>query len=716
MKDSRFWIRQHLSPKYRGNASKYFKKICVAVQYAHQHLVVHRDIKPSNILVSKDGEPKLLDFGISKLLSNEGGNTTTLTEFQALTPGYASPEQLSGRAVSTATDVYSLGVVLYQFLTGKLPYETESKSFSEIIKAITESEPIRPSLALASTADKNNETTINSKSLHGDLDNIILTALRKEPERRYSSVEEFNTDISKYLNDLPVTARANTFYYRASKFFLRNKTATITAVFLILSLIAGIFATTWQAVVAGRERNLAEKRFQDVRQLSTSLLFEITPKIERLEGSTEAREILVKRALEYLDSLAADANDPELQSELASAYEKVGDVKGNPDNPNLGDLQGGRESYEKAHKIRLALAAYNPADFEIQRLLAANYNAIGDFNWWSSNIAGATESYEKALEIFTQLAEQEPANAQIQTSLINSTTNKIKVISYNGHYQESVTESQNLLRKIEALEPNFPADKELTRLKGLCLIRIAYDLSWQNRYDILDEYVIKSIEVSEKLFNENKSDTKISRFMYYVYFQAGEIYVDQNDALSGQYLKKSLAIAQQTVAGDPLNLRAQSDLALTYSKLGEVLTFLKKPKESLEFLLEGKKIFEKLLSKEEKHDGYRFSLAVNYSRISTVQEEIRDFPNAIKFAENANEQFQTLSEADADNNMCIRAMAVVNQDLGRIYEKLKQNKNALVNYRKSVELFNLLKQKNAMGDYDNKTLETSEKAIIRLQK
>ena len=236
------------------NVLELFQKICSAVQYAHQHLVIHRDLKPSNILVTADGAPKLLDFGISKLVSPDGDALQTQTEFRALTPGYASPEQVRGEPVSTASDVYSLGVVLYELLTGGRPYDTDSKNFGEIIRAICEQEPVRPSAAANENAKaelQNPKSKIqNPKLLRGDLDNIILTALRKEPERRYASVEDLSEDISRYLGGMPVRARPNTFFYRAAKFYSRNKTASVVGLFLALSLILGIIATSWQAIVA----------------------------------------------------------------------------------------------------------------------------------------------------------------------------------------------------------------------------------------------------------------------------------------------------------------------------------------------------------------------------------------------------------------------------------------------------------------------------------
>ncbi|MEP6900191.1 MAG: serine/threonine-protein kinase, partial [Actinomycetota bacterium] len=258
-----------------------FQKICSAVQYAHQHLVIHRDLKPSNILVTNSGEPKLLDFGISKLINTEADATQTQTDFRAFTPDYASPEQIRGDRVSTATDIYSLGVILYELLTDARPFKSDSKNIGEIAQAICENEPtkpsdvatrqhgntaedqIRPTKTQKSKTEEKKEirkTQIaKRKSLKGDLDNIILTALRKEPNRRYASVKDFSEDIGNYLNGMPVKARPNTFFYRSEKFIKRNRAASVVATLLVLSLIGGIITTAWQARIARQERDRTEK-------------------------------------------------------------------------------------------------------------------------------------------------------------------------------------------------------------------------------------------------------------------------------------------------------------------------------------------------------------------------------------------------------------------------------------------------------------------------
>lgn len=558
---------------------------------------------------------------------------------------------------------------------------------------------------------------INSHLLKGDLDNIILTALRKEPDRRYSSVEELNNDVSNYLNGLPVSARPNTIFYRASKFYVRNKTASIVGLFLALSLVLGIIATSWQAYIANQERDRAEKRFQDVRKLSNSLLFEITPKIESLEGSTEAREILVKRALEYLDSLSNESQDDlSLQSELATAYEKVGDVQGNPAKANLGDLQGGIESYKKANEIRLKLAEKNPDDFTTQKLLAANYNTIGDFRWWASDVEGSMADYEKSIALFEKLADSKPDDFSINLSLIGSIANKIKVISYNGGYEEAIRQNQELLQKIEKLEVKFPQSSELARSKAHTLMRIGYDLSWQNRYDILDDYVKKSLAIYEPLVTSNPNDTNLRRDLYFAYFQAGGIYVESNPPLSRQYIEKSLEIAKKTVENDKLNYLAKFDLAQSYSKIGEVLSMEKNFNQAISYLTKSEKLLTELTTSEPKHEGYKFTLANNYARLATSQEGINNFSEAIKIYEKAIDKHEELRLLDQKNNMSIRAIAVLYQDLGRIYEKQSDINQSIKNYQKSVEMFTTLEQKGALGDYDKTNFENSRKAVERLQK
>ncbi|HEY5035628.1 MAG TPA: serine/threonine-protein kinase [Chthoniobacterales bacterium] len=379
-----------------------FCKVCAAVQFAHQNLVVHRDLKPGNILVTPDAEPKLLDFGIARLLyADDDAFEITAPDHRRLTLAYASPEQVRGEPVTTATDLYSLGALLYELLTGESPHRFSSArpSSTELARVICEEDPRRPSLVA-----KDAETR---RHLRGDLDNVVLRAMAREPARRYASAAALADDLARHLAGRTVRARPDTFAYRANKFIRRNKVAVTAGALLVMTLLAGLTATLIEA-------HRAQRRFDDVHRLTNSYLFEIDDAIHDLPGATAARKLIVSRALEYLDRLAAEAaGDRALQLELAGAYLKVGDVQGKPYSANLGEAAGALRSYAKAVEIAAPLAASEHGRaVNARRILSKAYESLGTLDSRQSRWEDAIRYHRQALALREELLASDPPHKE----------------------------------------------------------------------------------------------------------------------------------------------------------------------------------------------------------------------------------------------------------------------------------------------------------------
>lgn len=354
-----------------------FRVVCEAVQYAHAHAVVHRDLKPANILVGSNEVPKVVDFGIAKLLEGPGvtGFTTRSVMPGPLTPNYASPEQLRGLPVTTVSDVYALGVLLYELVAGVRPYETQGQTLDRVVDIVVKTDPPRPSAA----AGEGSTLPYSRARIAGDLDAIVLKAMSKRPSDRYASAGELGTDITRLLVGHPVLARAPSPAYVLRRLAGRHKTLVAVSAMALLFILATSGVALWQWQVARVAQARAEQRFREVRSIANTLLFELHDTIADVAGATTARELLLRRGVEYLDRLASESSgDPDLTDELARSYVRLAALQGATFYwPHVATASGPETILSKAVKLAEANHAAWPEDPRFGRTLSAAYRAFG---------------------------------------------------------------------------------------------------------------------------------------------------------------------------------------------------------------------------------------------------------------------------------------------------------------------------------------------------
>ncbi len=633
-----------------------FRKICSAVGYAHRNLVVHRDLKPSNIIVGKDGEPKLLDFGISKLLSGENEDTGTATALGMMTPNYASPEQFRGETVSTATDIYSLGVILFEMLTNELPFPIRGKRFDEAARIISETEPIKPSAVQDSrfqiqdskinsqdsdgaynfqsanskdqkpnTRDQNQKTNPKAKSqnlkfLRGDLDNIILKALRKEPSRRYATVEQFSEDIRRHLDGLPVTARPDTFSYRAEKFVKRHTIPVLAGVLTTVLLIGGVIVTSWQTVRAERQRALAEKRFAQVRQMANNVVFKYYNEAEKLDGSTTMREMMVSDATAYLDGLAQDAADDEsLRKELGLAYLRIGKVRGRAYFSNLGDTNASVENYKKGIELLEPIAGHSD-DVKFQWDFVNSLNDVASVLRRQGNVAEADEYQSRNRQLNEQMLAAKPDDPTLLTSSAYSYyyTGDGAPIGLNEN--ESIPaflKCRDAADKVLSLDPNhlranniLAAAVQRLGSNYLTLARDAEESGDQPTADRLTgeagKFFRQAIELGAKLNKLQPNDQLYEGIVTAADFNMNEYFV-----MAKQYpaaLKVALdgaAIYEKQLAADPQNLENTLNITYVYNSLSIIYLRMNDQAKADENYRRTIKLFDELIAHDANNFDYR---------------------------------------------------------------------------------------------------------------
>jgi len=690
-----------------------FRKVCEAVSYAHRSLVVHRDLKPGNILVTEDGTPRLLDFGISRVLTPEGTADTVDATHQShpLTPDYASPEQVRGEAVTTATDVYALGAVLYHLLTGAKPHRLETYSPLEVEQAVCRREPLRPS-AIAPEKFR--------RRLAGDLDTILLTALHKQPGRRYQSVDQLSDDLRRHFAGLPLSAHEDSAFYRTGRFLRRHWLGATATALIAVSLAGGAIAAGWEArqkekqrqiaelrrreaeterssaqtqarlaeihsrtamrehEAASRERDAAvrasaeadvqrrcaEERLRSIVDLAGVALFDIHDAVERLPGATAARKQMVEATLNYLDKVAkTSGDDPGVSDVLTRAYERLGDVQGMPDHPSLGDTAGAQASYRKALAVLQRNQARHPEDPNVLGGLTDLHARLGRTAELTGQSQEALAHLQAALDAAETRIHREPAALSAWTAVC-SVNREIADMLHSTKTDEAMVYARKGLAVCQKVANEHPGDPDL-------LERLADAYSTLGKCFLVNGPMSEALEqfkqtalIREQLVALKPDDVLLRRVLMVVYGHIGDLLGNPWFNNLGQpaeaivYYRKAAAIAESMAQADPRNGLAQYDLASALMRQGIIAPPRDGITDSLRTLRRAMAIEETLRVQDSKNVRHAENLAVLYEYIGTRLADLGDREAALESYRQSLALAQSLS-AEAPGRISVRYQILV---------------------------------------------------------
>ena len=667
-----------------------FNRICTAVHYAHQRLVVHRDLKPSNILITEDGTPKLLDFGISKLVDADGGSAASAETIDAsalLTPRYASPEQLTGAPISTASDIYSLGVLLFELLTGTVPYVTKNDSIVETMRVVMTEEPLRPSVAALRAPRPDGEPANPAaqrlaKRLRGDLDHIVVKALQRDPTQRYESVAALRDDLMRHLAGDPISATAPTWRYRAGKFVLKHRAAVATATTMATVVVGlGLFAG-WEAyraegarVVAEEQRAAAERRFEDTRSLAKAMLFELDGAIA--SGPTKAREQLVRTAITYLDRLSQDRLSDDLQREVAAGYEHIAEILGSDITKNLGRSTEARDYLTKALTLRERLVAVDPRNpVDLAGLVDCNVS-LAVLARREGHIDKAATYLDAAFVAATRRVELDRNDVDSALKVFPVRRMQAIVEYYPdvpslNHYDEALAGFRRLIDDVEAFGRTHPEVPRPTidRYLNSYLHDYAQVADQGGRLQDALAAARRSLALSEASANARPDDPIELRKLMLASDTAGMVLLEVGDSPTGMtLLDRAAVLRRKLAASDPDSATAAYELTEGFERMGSAYEAVGRPREALvafeQWVRHAEQAAKRLTFRL--HDP--LDLAAARTALAHLQLAEGDPPHALEGARRAEREVLAFDQEAAAMPMALRALGEARVVIARAMQR-----------------------------------------------
>ncbi len=658
-----------------------FRTICDAVTHAHVQLIVHRDLKPANVLVTHQGQPKLLDFGIAKLIDETQPQATATL---ILTPEYSSPEQWRGGAVSTATDVYMLGVLLFELLTGERPWPSGPRDLDAL--------PPRPSSRTRTAVD-------------ADLDEIVSKAMRPEPALRYASVERLDDDVRRHLAGLPVSARGESWRYRASKFLRRHRMAAVAAVLLVISLIAGIASTLRQSQLAAR--NAAE-----ARGLANTLLFDVHDAISSLPGAIKARQLLVQRALGYLDGLASQAqSDDTIARELIAGYRKMGKLQGDLAGANVGDANAAMLSIRKARSMAEALAERTGCSDD-QLLLAKTRHELAEQLYWRSDYPPAEAEARAALEMFQSALPNRPVDQQLRIDLARCQNTLGDILYWQDHLDDALVEYQASLTLMQTLLPASPDEPKLRTGVARCSINVGETLSWLDRQSEAEPHYLAAIAIDEQIILASPENPVLAAYFAGSCLKyAGFLSSNNRTADALEYSRKALAVCERSAKADPADSNAQRSWASALSTVGENEYPLAQFDQARAHFERALAIHRRLAAADPGRPDHLRNVALMLGRLADLERAQHREPEALPRLREAIAIHDRFLQNNEEDSSARRDRVAVAMQLIFTSAALGDQQEACDWARRSVQDWKVLEAGGQLRPYDKPTMATALHAL-----